>query len=127
MKTQYKYLFIKNVSIFLLFSIIMACGSDSNSLNEIDDEFSEGEYVFAVAAINTQGIKSGLSNLLIKDMSNTNTVSLSWRHPTQNIDGSDIGNSISGYIIYYRRRNSNNFKTVEVYDPTLTNYTLTKL
>jgi len=105
----------------------MACGSDSNSLNEIDDEFSEGEYVFAVAAINTQGIKSGLSNLLIKDMSNTNTVSLSWRHPTQNIDGSDIGNSISGYIIYYRRRNSNNFKTVEVYDPTLTNYTLTKL
>jgi hypothetical protein len=54
------------------------------------------------------------------------TATLSWTRPTENTDGTPLTN-LAGYYIYYGTDSSNFTQTIDIIDPTTTNYMITGL
>ncbi|MCW9014629.1 MAG: fibronectin type III domain-containing protein [Gammaproteobacteria bacterium] len=82
----------------------------------------DGNFFIAIAAVNTAGIKSGLSNVIVRTIDgDTMSVTLSWTPPTTNIDGTTYSNP-GGYIIYYGPSSNPSQGTIEINDPNITSY-----
>jgi hypothetical protein len=54
------------------------------------------------------------------------TATLTWTRPTENTDGTPLTN-LAGYYIYYGTDSSNFTQTIDIIDPTTTNYMITGL
>jgi len=114
--------------IFIIGVVLLAsCGGSTEGLDSSNNSLNDNNLYFSIAAVNSSGIKSGLSNIAIKPITNgLSTVTLRWTAPTENVDETAYIDP-AGYVIYYGRSSDPTVNFIEISNPSLSTYTIDNL